>query len=301
MRYLILFFSLFIYLSNAYGQTYVPLKTSSASWNTRLWSIWPGGESINTKGYRIAADTIIGGNMYQALSEFNIGTGVDVGIVGAIREDSLRRVWLRSNNSQIECSAGSSDTSDLLLWSFNNHGIGDSIEVINYVGWGDRWAVVQHIDSILIGGVYRLKYDVNYVGSAVPNDPDYWISGIGPANGLMSAHLEVLECLPDITCYEDDSVNWLNPIMDSCYYHSVGIDEYADASVLIYPNPVRTEFRVQSDIKFTACYLYNMAGMLVRHQQRSFSAVSVENLKPGMYIIELVNKRLTMRKKLIVE
>jgi hypothetical protein len=301
MRFVIILSCLFLLFSTTYGQTYVPLNAGSASWNTRLWFLWPGGESIRTEGFHVYTDTLIDGNTYQNLLAYDVTTGLIDGLVGAIREDSLRNVWFRSNNSVFECSAAANDSTDILLWSFNDHGVGDSIEIVNYQGWGTRFAVVQTIDSIMVGGNYRLKYDVTYVGTGTPNLPDYWISGIGPSKGLLSAHLDLLECLPDLSCYEDTTVNWLNPIMDSCNYNFVGIEEYLRSLVSIYPNPVRSKFTIQSDIQFSGYKLYSLSGALIQSKQERVSTVSLEKVKTGMYVLELVSEKYTIRKKLMVE
>jgi len=79
--------------------------------------------------------------------------------------------------------------------------------------------------------------------------------------------------------------------------------------MLLYPNPVRTEVNIKADSlgEVTAHVgLYDMNGRAVKEVNYTVSntqeaLMSISGISKGMYIIEIVISKVSIRKKLIVE
>lgn len=71
---------------------------------------------------------------------------------------------------------------------------------------------------------------------------------------------------------------------------------------ILYPNPAKTEFLIKSNNGETVneLIIYNQFGQIIRYQKVVKENIDVSSLKRGLYIIELVTKNTTIKKKLII-
>ncbi len=71
---------------------------------------------------------------------------------------------------------------------------------------------------------------------------------------------------------------------------------------ILYPNPAKTEFLIKSNYGETVneLIIYNQFGQIIRYQKVVKENIDVSSLKRGLYIIELVTKNTTIKKKLII-
>ena len=284
------------------SQSYTPLTSDTAVWKTTRWDMSsPGATGYGTEGHQKEGDTIIDGNTYQLIKEQNLLSGIISTTVGAIREDSLRQVWYRrlAGFPGPELSYIPVDTVDVLLWSFNNHQVGDTIEITNHYGFfisSGKWAIVQNIDSILVDGTYRIRYDVQYFGYPGGLSSDYWIAGIGPSLGFASAHNTWFEWYTQLTCYEDLTTNWLNPLATTCLLFSNGLEEIDPVTINIYPNPTTDILNIDGNLTFNRYQVFSINGSLLKSGFVNQNQIRTKEFTRGTYILELSNDGQIARK-----
>ncbi|HLG02770.1 MAG TPA: hypothetical protein VI731_04185 [Bacteroidia bacterium] len=178
MKQSLFFFQLFLSALLA-AQQYVPMPIdSNVRWRVTYYINMPGCNSYPNAEYEysIPGDTIIGMHTYGKL--FRSGVIYDcppdasgIGYVGAIREDSNKRVYIVFPNT----------VSDTLLYDFNL-AVGDTVRgyLADPASAGD-FPVVAAIDSVLTGTVYRKRYSMVPMGF----DQADLIEGIGTTNGVL--------------------------------------------------------------------------------------------------------------------
>jgi PKD repeat protein len=83
---------------------------------------------------------------------------------------------------------------------------------------------------------------------------------------------------------------------------SVGIFEFEDDRIAIYPNPATDHFTIESDTPIDIVALYNMAGKLIMQIQpeNTQQFLSTENLKGGIYLVRIETNGKVYNKKLIL-
>ncbi|MCD4678999.1 MAG: T9SS type A sorting domain-containing protein [Bacteroidales bacterium] len=85
---------------------------------------------------------------------------------------------------------------------------------------------------------------------------------------------------------------------------TIGIDEIGAMSreLSIYPNPAENEISIycKNAITIKEINIYDQIGQMVLHEKQISNKIDVSMLRPGMYIIELVFKKLKIREKLII-
>ena len=67
----------------------------------------------------------------------------------------------------------------------------------------------------------------------------------------------------------------------------------------IYPNPAQNQLVIDSDSKFKKLIIHAVSGAVVYSQANSNSIINIENLKPGVYYVTLINDNKRSTKKFI--
>ncbi len=283
------------------GQTnvYHPFPDSDAVWNINMIAnCAPRGWEFDYYSVRISGDTILNSEVYHKLSiSFIQHSATDfcseaLGYQGAIRQDtSLKKVFYFPPT----------DTIEHLLYDFNMQ-VGDTVRGFLHSYQNDD--VVQSIDSVLVGGNYRKRWNIN---------PGYHISlidGIGSTYGLIQASPGTTIDLPDysITCFSQNGITLYPDTSTHCEL----IDNTKENSTNIYfasisPNPFHSTALLQVGSAFeTACLkVYNPSGSIVMEKrlsnQKSFVLNRAE-LHNGIYFLQLINDTGQMTiGKLVVE
>lgn len=208
MRTFILSLILGFLTVSIYGQiTYHPFPMDSTEWvmenieyQTPPWS--------SQYRYRqcLEGDTIINGKQYALLKSGSLSATSTV--VGAIREDSTKKVWFYNFGNLSYCSNNSFDSvlqvgAETLLFDFNLQ-VGEGykhkgMQVLDGNGVtliDSAYSEVMDIDSIqLLDGTFRRALHIKTTMAAYYNLQDtvesgtYWVEGIG---GLGRFNLDVL-------------------------------------------------------------------------------------------------------------
>ena len=75
------------------------------------------------------------------------------------------------------------------------------------------------------------------------------------------------------------------------FYQNTGsIDKTPKNQIIIYPNPVETDLFIKNSPGFTSYKIYNLQNQVVR-SGLAFKSISITNLVPGIYLLEISGKK----------
>ena len=233
------------------AQVYHPLVDSGATWSREATECDGFSHSCEYRGgkFFLMGDTLIGSLKYNFLHfqptyYYFYANGfppTEYGwlfyevpyVLAALREDSNKKVWIRSLPSLFpygNCPFSLPLNKDTLLYDFNLL-VGDSI----VSAW--MTSTVSEIDSIqLLNGEWRKRY--------MFNSGEEWIEGIGSTYGLLAPYEIYFECGSVLTCYKKFHEllyqgGSFSGILVNCDSISVGIQNI-NSSLLTFeisPNP----------------------------------------------------------------
>jgi hypothetical protein len=158
-----------------FGQSYFPFPRNYAMWDHLV-----DGPFKNPWEYQYSLEdsTMIDSIWYRNIY-------ADYPGMFYLREDSLRNVYVRFSEEVYIPYSFFDDyplDQDLLLYSFGDHEIGDTISF----DYASSFAVVQSIDSVFITDSYRRSFLVEISGDGMfSGNESLWIEGIGSDQGLL--------------------------------------------------------------------------------------------------------------------
>jgi hypothetical protein len=205
----ILTVTLILVLKTSFSQTYVPFIStadSSDQWFDYLGCGVDGGGACLEyfrKLYSIEGDTLINGEYYANLTvvqEHELEPGffspnpcpywasVSTFYGGAIRESNKRVFYFDPDLN-----------SERVIYDFNLVE-GDTVPDPNPIFSYEYERIIQSIDSVLIGGSYRKRYNLSNLGSN-----SAIIEGIGSTHGLLPNLMSSISCEYGLYCYAENS------------------------------------------------------------------------------------------------
>jgi hypothetical protein len=303
---LILIFTSSLYFT-AQSQVYVPFPNDTARWNCLYW--WngtPNNQWFVNYQYIMNGDTLIGSKQYRKVYYNNVDDQIPRQYIGGLREDSIRRIFFFPCCTTMPSPSFHQfpvQTAEQLLYTFNNLSVGDTLPInIN-----NTKIVVMGIDSILIGGNMRKRYEVRN-----PNmlfNPEYWIEGIGSTKDLLSPYTYEFEWELISLCYHDTDIFYFNPpgAVDSCHYTYTGIDAYEPLTyqIIVSPNPATDHLNIQLPQidENTVLTIYDQLGKAIKikainNKEASFN---ISGLSRGVYILEVATEKAISREKFVKE
>ncbi len=266
---------------------------------TKLWSIaecsaGPFSSYCHPVSYRLQGDTILGLYSYKKLYQTTDTTLTNWGLDGALR-DSGQKVFYHNFNNEY------------LLYDFGAN-VGDTIESILFCSY--NYLIVDSVDTITIHGQPKRRLIFNFPGCAYTEE---WIEDIGSNHGVINEFILNGDLVWDfaefLLCYwQNDTVKWINPEYNDCYFNTVGIDEQYNTNYFtITPNPF-TDFAIAElhGIKSKWTWtLYNFIGQRVQHVENidnSHLTIKKEYLATGVYLYQVWNgKQIIVTGKLLIE
>jgi hypothetical protein len=274
------------------GQTsvYHPLPGLDALWSEI--SIY--GSATTRLQYGMFGDTIINSYTYHKIYQRTIicwDTTMTTGnsdLVGALREDSLKRVYFHPLNS----SFGSCSTDSVYkIYDFSKETPGDTIQFFSAsMGcYAREYLTIDYVDSILINGTYRKLF--HFI------EGETWIEGIGSTRSLLSAitAIPTCSCTNALLCHkENDTLVYINPTYNFCYC-SLGVNihnEEKQNKIKVSPNPfsVLTTLNTNENLTGAILTVYNSNGQQVKkteHISGNKITLHRDNLPSGLYFLLL--------------
>jgi hypothetical protein len=232
-------FFLFVFFVSAFNgsaQTWVyhPMPDSSASWNIEaVYSCPTTVDNHQHFSITITGDTLIGGQVYHKLFTPYVDQSFSVegcgsffsGYKGAIRQDtSLKAAYI----------VQPADSLEELLYDFDMQ-VGDTLKGVIASVSPDT---VVSIDSVLVGGNYRKRWNITY--------GIYFIEGLGSSWGLVQySTTGVIGYFGDfwLTCFAQDGSSLFPGTATNCeLISSIDSPGMTAPQIRVFPNPAEGLF-----------------------------------------------------------
>jgi hypothetical protein len=295
----------FLFSFSAKSQTsvYHPFPDSNATWCREYYF---GDGTFCTEGSTsiyMNGDTLIETTLYHRLLTYDEtrtylcfswsfwGANAFTATYYIRQDTAIKKVWLYD----------ASINADVTFYDFNIQ-LGDTLDT-SQVWWAAQgpWppAVITSIDSVLIDGQYRTRYNYGNVSTFLERDTSI-IEGIGGMSGLMNppmgfesgSHM-YLFTQNSQTLYLD-TMGWQPSL--ACYdFTSEIIETSANSGLSVFPNPFHSTTTIQLPHSFSKSTLkiYNTLGSLVNEQSISgkSAVINREGLRDGIYFFHIVNEK----------
>jgi hypothetical protein len=298
---------LFPVFSQAQTSVYHPFPDSNAFWCG--WQVGYNGMCYWDDYYTVffGNDTVINGNSYHTLRKTGGGVGCpgwnyNNHFVVAFRQDTAQR--------KVFMYPSPWGNWEGTFYNFNLQ-VGDTLDS-SKVWWSDPWFsevyIVTSIDSILIDGQYRKRY--NHNGSHGCADSSL-IEGIGGTDGVMTGPSRCFEHYVGLSLFSQNH-QVLYPSSTAspsnyqhCHDFTLDVPELNDFSLSISPNPAHNILNVECNelkVERGELKMYDMLGREVMNE-KLHSQLSTFNfqLSSGMYVVRVSDGNQTAVQKLIVE
>jgi hypothetical protein len=280
----------------------ISTRSQSIIDTNKIWSVaecvW---SSCGTTSFKFVGDTVIGSYQYKTLYGSNDSTLTNWYIYGAMREDTIGKIYYHNLGS-----GGEGLIYDFNLIKNDTFTVGPST--------GLPWLscpielVVDSVDTVtLLNGEQRKRI----IFHSPFGYQEEWIEGVGSLFGLV--HVGYLDCMVDVlnelNCFtENDTLKYDNPIYSTCYFTQVGIEETSDKiNIKLYPNPFNnfSTIELQRLKENWSWTLYNSIGQKVQHIDNITNTrltIKKGNLSSGIYfyLVKVYDSR-TAHGKLIIE
>ncbi len=281
------------------SQTYFPFPTDTAQWNCVIES-YPRSENqyYYNYQYRIQGEILIDSTLYNKVYLYEAGTYTIY--IGGIREDSNKNIYFYPNSAGLPNYAGSTfpnNTEEHLLYTFDSLTPGMVLPINSD---NDDITVVA-IDSILLDNSYRKRYKIkqDWLGT------NYWIEGIGSTKDLFAPYSQEHEYYLYTLCFTDSTTYYINsPGAPTCIYPPpVSIINQKSKNILIYPIPAGTEICIgfSNTEKYDLVSIYDLSGHLMLKDivTNNPLIINIDKFRPGVYLIELTNKKERLYRKFL--
>lgn len=268
-------------------QNYVPFPTENVNWNVYYVGTCEERTPDTTLlRYTIKGDTTINEIVYHKLC-------LESGDI--INPKSRTIGGIREENKKIYCKGETilSDTYDeWLLYDFTKQ-IGDTIK---HNPQGYFYSVILDIDSILIDGTYRKRYEVD--NRWFYHNPDYIVEGIGSIrNGLLGHISDIPTCGThywEHVCFKENGVvKYLNPNFNDCFPSNfvMGADKM-ETQIKIYPNPVNQNLQIINNINenLSAKIIDINGRSVIEHSLNKTKTILKLDISSGIYNVLITNK-----------
>ncbi len=273
-----------ISISFSYAQSaYIPLLKQNNQWNILRSHLNPG--NLYTEIYRVDIDTIINGNHCEKIVTSNDSAlNAAYNFAYYMYEDtSLKKIFTLDDNFNLK-----------LYFDFNVK-VGDTLSLYcpySHLNQSDTFYVAQ-IDSVNLDGIYRKRVSINFKINGILVPADDWIEGFGTFKGLHYGGYPGIGPYINLLCFSSNNqIIYQNTGYSNCYYTNVGIKEFENQLISIYPNPVTDHLFIKTaQTNEYFLQIFDIYGRLVFEQElnKRESMVPISNLKKGIYHVVIYN------------
>ena len=246
----------------------------------------------NSYAIRVAQDTVINGVEYHKLLRSTDGEEPWIFNGALIREDSSQKVFYRNGSSEE------------LIYDFNL-AINDTVFFEFEIPQCENM-IVEAIDSIALNDesvrkrlTIRINYGNDFFGT------DYWIAGVGSTFFGSFSYIDNcrLELGSRLLCFFEDGDLAYPETPENCVLSNTEETLFQN-NIQIYPNPVSDQLKIiDVDQQLTSFEIFNLTGKLIKRGtiNSTDQTVSLENIRPGMYLLSLRTKAGTKLVKKILK
>lgn len=211
-----------------------------------------------------------------------------------IRQDSsLKKVWIYDSVS----------SSDKILYDFNLS-VGDTLDTakVYFANYGfTAPKIITSIDSVLINGTYRNRYNYNNGCNAFPTDTSI-IEGIGALHGFIYPP-SCFEFYFFLKAFHQNNTLYYGDSTAQCYDFTTGIAEAVDKlNISIFPNPTKDELTITFfQFQTGELEIYNSVGEKICTQHITASnKLQTSNWHEGIYFIRITTGEKIVTGKFVV-
>ena len=277
----------------SFTQTSESLLDTNKVWSTVFRTNYSG--EFLTFTYKLSGDTIINDkNFIKVLRNNNEEIAENWDLYGFIRQDSTKRIYFRKSNFLPE--------GEYLLYDFN-HNVGDTFQIMCLARGYPYEEIQVSLDSISIISISNKPLKTYYI-SYTENEyyKVIWIEGIGSLSGFLTnfypPHYEGLGSVELLCFIENDTVKYMNPNYNTCFYTTVYSKLIKDnpIQVAFFPNPVtaKSELKI-TGLKLTnpSIEIFNVTGnkLYDRYFDKNCIEFNKYKFKPGLYIYRIYDNR----------
>ena len=273
------------------GQTYYPLVDTNKVWNELIE--WADGITFTNYITKFTSDTVINSFHYKKVLITYDSAQINWTNNGYIREDSTKKVFLKEEP----------DSADKLLYDFNI-GLNDTV-TLPYIPAYFGSLKVEAIDSVNIYGHERKRFHLSWVQDTMV--VDIWVEGIGSMRGVLTTlNLGIPNSQDDVLlCFtENDTLKYINPVYNTCYYSGVGIHGYNTNlfATEIFPNPATSNITIEIS-QNSAIEILNIEGQLIKAIAARDNKISIDvsALPCGVYFVKIKTEKGVAVKKFVKE
>jgi len=303
-------FALMISSLTGFSQGYVKLLNESFYWDIPFAAqayICSGFADYGPWRYKISGDTVINNKTWSKIYRSNfqnvnptppncppfiVDTVFSLITECFLREDTVaQKVWRYDNFG---------GGGEVLLYDFTLQK-GDTLEIRN---WGLDWVIDTVMTITTYDGIERRKF-VYYGddGSIFPRE-GWYIEGIGGMAGLFGDPFPYFEVGTWLMCVKDRNDNniWYSQF-SYCYDFITDVPAIQnELTIDIFPNPFTNHLTIETFTGIVEVKIYNMFGNeVVREEIYRSKVLDMSSLKPGIYILKIVNDNNVMMTKRIIK
>lgn len=279
---------------------------TSSVWSVYIPDTGWGPPKGQTSKYYIAGDSMINSKHYKIV-HYTTDSVITSGLLYAfVREDSTgKMVYGLKPGAQQE----------KLLYDFSlEKGDTTTLYPLSFIDSPGKYSSfiasikVLSIDSVLIGGIYRKRWEIGKRDIHTPALKEYWIEGIGSTRGILgggAAGIRIVDGpYPSLMCYENNQGKlFQNPKYSGCYLLQTSLEERQQQEVVIYPNPVKSTLEIKTEkVGEQTIVLRDYTGKVLL--QKIFNrqvTIDVNQYAKGVYFIQLVNDEKVVQLEKVVK
>ncbi|MFW6222705.1 MAG: T9SS type A sorting domain-containing protein [Bacteroidota bacterium] len=275
-----------------FSQQYYPLVEKDNSWSVLYVVPNPEGTPFDTVfytvNYLITGDTVINNIDYHKLYTSYEEIHVSWSLQGLIREDSLKRVWLKwpiNDNEE-------------LLYDFSVSA-GDSLFLRNDTS---LYYSVDSVTVVNIDGIPRNKY---WISQDDFSWQETWIEGMGSNKGIInSAMANATGGWSWLLCMtKSGQLTYMNPVFNICYLASNSITEWDKPLFQVIPNPAKDNLYIDNaeNTEIISISILNLAGQAIKYFDPEETHLDISNFSAGVVLLKISSTKGDIIKKVIIE
>ena len=193
-----------------------------------------------------------------------------------------------------------------MLYDFSKQ-IGDTIKHDSHNSF---YSTIEDIDSILIDGEYRKRFQVD--NHWFYQNPDYIIEGIGSVKNGLLGHITMIPTggyfFWEHICFKENGiVKYLNPSYNDCFPRNffTSTNQFSlDSDIILYQNPIDEELIIEnnSNRRNLTLKIFDVNGRILIERQLPADKSEIDfSYNSGIYCILIVDKKgqITMSKKIL--
>ena len=157
---------------------------------------------------------------------------------------------------------------------------------------------VIEVDFVELAGEIRkvITFDQDgYIGNF------QWIEGIGNITGF-DFMWEILDITDGyaLVCFETNGVSYFFNNATSCDNTTLGVDDFKQAQIKIYPNPSNSKVFIESQKDIVKkIKLYSLLGENIQTHSNNLKSIDVSDLASGIYLLRIFTEQGSTVKKII--